>query len=146
MFEKLPVELVENIAEYLDIRNVKKMAKLNMDIHSILQTQIQILSSNKIKYFFKNLKKPKNYDLIEPEEEEKITVKDWMKIYYLYYPKRLLEMQLNLIVNKIGRFFGKKRSDDMINILFINSELSTRYKIIKCLSVMTKEEIETVGW
>ena len=147
MFEKLPVELVKKISEYLDIRNLKKMSKLNKNIYSILKMKIQILASNMIKYFLKNLKKPKNYDdFIEAEEEEKLTVKDWMKIYYFYYPKRLLKMQLNLLINKIGRFFGSKRTEDMRNIVFIYSKLSTRYKIVKCLSAMTKEEIETIGW
>ena len=147
MFEKLPVELVKKISEYLDIRNLKKMSKLNKNIYSILKMKIQILASNMIKYFLKNLKKPKNYDdFIEAEEEEKLTVKDWMKIYYFYYPKRLLKSQLNLITRKIGYFYGSKRTEDMKNICEKYSNLSTRYIIIRCITEMSKEEIETIGW
>jgi len=115
-------------------------------IYIILKKQIQIISSNIIKRFLKNLEKPIQYELIEEEDESKLKVKDWMKMYYFYYPKRLLKSQLTLIISKIGYFFGYKRTEDIKNICEKYSNLSTRYILVKCVSEMSKEEIETIGW
>jgi hypothetical protein len=146
MFEFLPNELNFILIEYLDLKSLKKLSIMNKHLYIILKKQIQIISSNIIKRFLKNLEKPIQYELIEEEDESKLKVKDWMKMYYFYYPKRLLKSQLTLIISKIGYFFGYKRTEDIKNISEKYSNLSTRYILVKCVSEMSKEEIETIGW
>jgi len=87
-------------------------------------------------------------ETIEEEDEIKFTVKDWVKIYYYYYyyPKYLLKTQLALIIRKIGYLFGSKRTEDMKKICNKYSHLSSRYILVKCISYMSKEEIEAIGW
>ena len=146
MFEFLPNELNFILIEYLDLKSLKKLSIMNKHLYIILKKQIQIISSNIIKRFLKNLKKPIQYELIDEEDELKLTTKDWMKMYYFYYPKLLLKSQLTLIIRKIGYFFGSKRTEDIKNICEKYSNLSTRYTLVKCVSEMSKEEIETIGW
>jgi len=146
MFEFLPNELNFILVEYLDLKSLKNLSIMNKHLYIILKKQIQINASNIIKHFLKNLEKPIQYELIEEEDESKLKVKDWMKMYYFYYPKRLLKSQLTLIIRKIGYFFGSKRTEDMKNICEKYSNLSTRYILVKCVSEMSKEEIETIGW
>ena len=146
MFEFLPNELNFILLEYLDLKSLKKLSIMNKHLYIILKKRIQIIASNIIKRFLKNLEKPIQYELIAEEDESKLKVKDWMKMYYFYYPKRLLKSQLNLITRKIGYFYGSKRTEDMKNICEKYSNLSTRYIIIRCITEMSKEEIETIGW
>jgi hypothetical protein len=146
MFEFLPNELNFILIEYLDLKSLKKLSIMNKHLYIILKKQIQIKASNIIKRFLKNLQKPIQYELIDEQDELKLTTKDWMKMYYFYYPKRLLKSQLTLIISKIGYFFGYKRTEDMKNICEKYSNLSTRYILVKCVSEMSKEEIETIGW
>ena len=146
MFEFLPNELNFILIEYLDLKSLKKLSIMNKHLYIILKKQIQIISSNIIKRFLKNLKKPIQYELIDEQDELKLTTKDWIKMYYFYYPKLLLKSQLTLIIRKIGYFFGSKRTEDIKNICEKYSNLSTRYTLVKCVSEMSKEEIETIGW
>jgi hypothetical protein len=145
MFEFLPNELNFILIEYLDLKSLKKLSIMNKHLYIILKKRIRIIASNKIKHFLKNLEKPIQYEMID-EEELKLTTRDWMKMYYFYYPKLLLKSQLTLIICKIGYFFGSKRTEDIKNICKKYSNLSTRYLLVKCVSEMSKEEIETIGW
>ena len=146
MFEFLPNELNFILIEYLDLKSLKKLSIMNKHLYIILKKQIHINASNKIKRFLKNLVKPIQFELIDEEEELKLKTRDWMKMYYFYYPKLLLKSQLTLIICKIGYFFGSKRTEDIKNICKKYSNLSTRYLLVKCVSEMSKEEIETIGW
>jgi len=146
MFEFLPNELNFILIEYLDLKSLKKLSIMNKHLYIILRKQIQIIALNKIKHFLTNLEKPIQYEMIDEENELKLTTKDWMKMFYFYYPKLLLKSQLSLIICKIGYFFGSKRTEEMKIICELNSHLSTRYIIVKCISKMSKEEIVTIGW
>jgi len=146
MFEFLPNELNFILIEYLDLKSIKKLSIVNKHLYIISKKQIQIIASNIVKRFLKNLEKPIQFELIDEEDELKLTTREWMKMYYFYYPKLLLKSQLTLIIHKIRYFFGSKRSEDMKNICKKYSNLSTRYLLVKCVSEMSKEEIETIGW
>ena len=146
MFEFLPNELNFILIEYLDLKSIKKLSIVNKHLYIISKKQIQIIASNIVKRFLKNLEKPIQFELIDEEDELKLTTREWMKMYYFYYPKLLLKSQLTLIIHKIRYFFGSKRSEDMKNICKKYSNLSTRYLLVKCVSKMSKEEIETIGW
>jgi hypothetical protein len=146
MFEWIPDELNFKLVGYLDLKSLKKLFLCNKYFYLTLRKQMQIIASNIIKRFFKKIEKPIKFETIEEEDEIKFTVKDWVKIYYYYYPKYLLKTQLALIIRKIGYFFGSKRTEDMKKICNKYSHLSSRYILVKCISYMSKEEIEAIGW
>lgn len=146
MFELIPDELNFKLFEYLDLKSLKKLFICNKYFYPILIKKIQVISSNVIKHFFKKIEKPMQLEMIEEEDEIKFKVKDWVKMYYFYYPKYLLKTQLALIIRKIGYFFGSKRSEDMKKICEKYSHLSSRYVLVKCIFHMSKEEIELIGW
>lgn len=144
----VPIEIEKKIFLYLNLKCLKNMKNANKYYKKVLDKEIKLIAINKIKKFFKSIKLPYNIEEMYDDEEveAKISAKEWVKIYYFYYPKNCLQSELNLLVRKIGAFFGEHRSYDIQKIVDECSCLSTRYKLVNCLKNMSKDEIEAVGW
>ena len=145
--QSIPCELETVIASFLNLKSLVHLTRVNKYYNSSLDGHTKVFASNAIKMFFKNLKLPiYNPMTMDDEQEQKLTTRDWMKLYYFFYDKVLLEAELELLVYKIGQFYGMHRTFAMEKIVYDCKGLSTRYKLVNCLRNMSKEEIETVGW
>lgn len=145
--QSLPCELETVIASFLNLKSLLHLTRVNKYYNSSLDVYTKVFAANVIKTFFKNLKLPTcNPMTMDDEIEQKLTTNDWVKLYYFFYDKALLEAELELVVYKIGSFYGLHRTLAMQRIVDDCEGLSTRYKLVNCLKNMTKDEIETIGW
>lgn len=146
MLTILPLDVENDLYNYLNIKSLNQLIKVNKYLASTLQKKINILASNKIKYFFKRIVIPKNIYDLEQEEENKLTKREWIKLYYFYYDKHNILSQIHLIVRKIGWYYGEERQNHIQSVLDDSLNLSKRYRLVNCIKNMTKKEIEDVGW